>query len=939
MYKLADISTPKKLLNTINSISHEKIIDTISAVNVVGETVSIPNTDSGYVDKLELLGNTTGGGGTPSTPIALVSPTSPVKVVSMGKNLFDYANTSFSGQNATVTKENNGYTVLSSNSATVSRAIKELTIRPNTTITVSMKAVLVGGSYDNNSLIMLRETSNGGASYGQNTFKASSTPAALSIQYTNDTSSTKTIYLWLYNKASSELSTDYAVRYYDIQIEKGSTATDYEPYSGTETSIPLLDKDGNPIDILSVSAVRDRIYTYNGKAYLQKKCKSTTSDVTDALPNSAYIGTTGNGTVDETGAIIVTGEVIYELATPQIIELHADTATALEGLKTYQGTTNIFGTNTVNPILDVTELAMGIGEKKYALLTDGDGNTVMPVNKADNVILSDGRTVEYAISNIDNTSDLDKPISTATQTALELKADKEQVDTVINNNGTVLQASPNLLEDLHFNFTKLITKATDNMKILDLDFERLRYSTKIISNVYQLMGTVGIAYGANGLTASATTSSEMLMKTGISLKVPSIEMRSNFISTTTAGIRLGICKDADNFIVASWCENGVADLLETIVKIAGTQTAITLYSGNSGLSNTATLEMLLNNNIVTVIISDGTIRKTYETDISSYIDLTTANLSDWNLAIGSYVEAAGAPMVIKDITASYGYGKSIGGDFRVITYEDGSPIKEGNSVFVTATNHSTELIGGHGGINVYKLDMSVFELTLVGRVFQKVGTKTTGAATAKILYDRDTHYWYYSATDFNVSPNNVFVGKTKIDLRYGVNVVTSAIANITGGTVTSIWEMDFVKYDGNYKIVFIDANKLVTATATDITEVITIYKQTATYVQDGTSIAVVGGQLRITFGRQDLTGLDIYDFDHTLKGTMAFDYWMGDTSTLPVAWGSILPIQKRDYTEYYFLLYDICRWESLVYSYGNMCVYKAEETNLQELKSNNIINF
>ena len=55
------------------------------------------------------------------------------------------------------------------------------------------------------------------------------------------------------------------------------------------------------------------------------------------------------------------------LATPEIIELHEDTATALESLKTYQGTTNIFGTNTVNPILDVTELAMGVGEKRSML--------------------------------------------------------------------------------------------------------------------------------------------------------------------------------------------------------------------------------------------------------------------------------------------------------------------------------------------------------------------------------------------------------------------------------------------------------------------------------------------------------------------------------------------------------------------------------------------
>ena len=87
-------------------------------------------------------------------------------------------------------------------------------------------------------------------------------------------------------------------------------------------------------------------------------------------------------------------------------ELHDDSQDALRSIPTKQGQTNLIGDQPFT--FDVTELAMGTREKKYALLTDGDGNAVMPATEADNVILSDGRTVEYAISNIDN-----KPISTA----------------------------------------------------------------------------------------------------------------------------------------------------------------------------------------------------------------------------------------------------------------------------------------------------------------------------------------------------------------------------------------------------------------------------------------------------------------------------------------------------------------------------------------------
>ncbi|HHW91042.1 MAG TPA: hypothetical protein GX745_09095, partial [Clostridiales bacterium] len=51
---------------------------------------------------------------------------------------------------------------------------------------------------------------------------------------------------------------------------------------------------------------------------------------------------------------------------------------------------------------DVTELAMGTREKKYALLTDGDGNAVMPATEADNVLVKDGKTVQYHLDKFAN---------------------------------------------------------------------------------------------------------------------------------------------------------------------------------------------------------------------------------------------------------------------------------------------------------------------------------------------------------------------------------------------------------------------------------------------------------------------------------------------------------------------------------------------------------
>ncbi|HHW91064.1 MAG TPA: hypothetical protein GX745_09205, partial [Clostridiales bacterium] len=86
------------------------------------------------------------------------------------------------------------------------------------------------------------------------------------------------------------------------------------------------------------------------------------------------------------------------------IELHDDSQDALRAIATKQGQTNLIGDQPFT--FDVTELAMGTREKKYALLTDGDGNAVMPATEADNTLMFDGRTVEQGLQEL--REDIDK---------------------------------------------------------------------------------------------------------------------------------------------------------------------------------------------------------------------------------------------------------------------------------------------------------------------------------------------------------------------------------------------------------------------------------------------------------------------------------------------------------------------------------------------------
>ena len=58
---------------------------------------------------------------------------------------------------------------------------------------------------------------------------------------------------------------------------------------------------------------------------------------------------------------------------------------------------------------------MGVGEKKYALLTDGDGNAVMPATEADVVLMRDGKTVQYHLDkNLESGVIYDQVIRTQT---------------------------------------------------------------------------------------------------------------------------------------------------------------------------------------------------------------------------------------------------------------------------------------------------------------------------------------------------------------------------------------------------------------------------------------------------------------------------------------------------------------------------------------------
>ncbi|MEG2540884.1 MAG: hypothetical protein RSB59_03825, partial [Clostridia bacterium] len=170
------------------------------------------------------------------------------------------------------------------------------------------------------------------------------------------------------------------------------------------------------------------------KWYLEKKVGEASANITNAIPNSPYLGTmTSGGTATASGGIIVkSGETIdYALATPQKIILDQTEAQKLEIIRTYLGGT-VISSNQItgaSPIFDVAEMTIGNRKQKAVVLVDNDSNAVFPMTKADCVIMPDGTTVEHELNRIEKEKTSSEDVTTK-----QIENIKKRIETKVENN-------------------------------------------------------------------------------------------------------------------------------------------------------------------------------------------------------------------------------------------------------------------------------------------------------------------------------------------------------------------------------------------------------------------------------------------------------------------------------------------------------------------------
>lgn len=225
--------------------------------------------------------------------------------------------------------------------------------------------------------------------------------------------------------------------------------------------------------------------------------------------------------------------------------------------------------------------------------------------------------------------------------------------------------------------------------------------------------------------------------------------------------RVGLLKDSNNWVLCDY--NKVDGRIALIQNLNG---VVTELSTTSFINITAPFDIILlvKNNIATFIINKDGVTKTYTQVLLSSFNLKDPSvLQQFTLSIGGKINY-GESLVISNVSSGYDQGVCMGADYKLITYEDGTPLKHDDSYYFTASEHSSNLNSAGSGCLIYKININSLNVEFAGVVFTQLNdTDIHGDQTCKIFYDRNLKCFVYLANDFQGVPK-FRVGKTTTNL-------------------------------------------------------------------------------------------------------------------------------------------------------------------------------
>jgi hypothetical protein len=270
------------------------------------------------------------------------------------------------------------------------------------------------------------------------------------------------------------------------------------------------------------------------------------------------------------------------------------------------------------------------------------------------------------LGNVDNTADADKPISTATQAALDLKANAVDVNSALALKATVaaLEAHMAITADTSMLATKAaLTDLNDYAPINSPTF------TGTVSGITKSMVGLGAVDNTSDESKPISSATQVALSTKAPLASPTFTgiARAATASPRTNSTQIATTAYADAAVAAATASSGVADNSITTVKIA-----------NSAVTD-AKIASVAGNKITGVVpIESGGTGQRSVGDVRGVL-----GLSSNNVAIGSQAGTPNQGVNANTIAIGGGAGRgNQGGGSVAIGYVSGDQNQGANSVSI-----------------------------------------------------------------------------------------------------------------------------------------------------------------------------------------------------------------------------------------------------------------
>jgi hypothetical protein len=394
------------------------------------------------------------------------------------------------------------------------------------------------------------------------------------------------------------------------------------------------------------------------------------------------------------------------------------------------------------------------------------------------------------------------------------------------------------------------------------------------------------------------------------------------LGSSNSSVVLSLYKDQGNRIVISQrvvdAENNKISL--TILKDGSSVFNQTL--SNKGVNAPNTLRVHLAGKYLNVLIVKNekwTVLGSF--DVAEYFELRDKSILETFTVLAGARLGSGESISISKLEQYLTTGTAQA-DPKVLHYEDGAPIIEGNKIWVAMTTraYDTQLYQG-----IYSYDLKTKEWKISATlVFNKGDGLIRQWSASDVFFDRRDETWKI----FTVSHRDdhmLYSGESKIDPRFGlVEISCSKVNYVSVGNEedpsviydsdAGKWRMAVCKAKGGYQTVLMEAD-----TWDGAWSQIGVYSPTSS---TGTLIQKIGVQRYVFIGRGDTPcPMEVLSYPGMEK---IGELNLSEHPEGKNVWPAIIPLTSDSGTAYYLLTFDRDAWTG-PRTYGNIHWYSAEE--------------